>query len=241
MSYIQIKNLSVSYLQNTPPALNNINLEIPQHTTTVLIGPNGSGKSTLIKAILGMLPYQGQITINHKSPTQHYYHIGYVPQNFTLTHEFPITVYEFLNLSLTQCHHTQKEKNKMIKQTLQQIEAEPYQNKLFTDLSGGQKQRILFARALVHRPTILILDEPEAGIDPKGEKLIYQIIDKKVKNKQLTVIIASHELEIIHQHATHVICLNRKLICQGSPKQALNSKTLEKLYGSNRQIYHHHH
>ncbi len=240
MAFIKIRNLSVTYKNNQNSIFENLNLDIPKNSITVLLGPNGSGKSTLLKSILGIIPYKGEILIENKVSIKGH-SIGYVPQNFNLADEFPITVFEFLKLSLISCRHSQNEKNTMINDVLNKVQMSDFSKRLYSDLSGGQKQRVLFARALVHQPKLLVLDEPEAGIDIDGSKLIYKIMSEIVKNKKLTVLMASHELEIIDHHADNVICLNHKIVCQGKPSEVLNKKNLSSLYGGDVNLYHHRH
>jgi len=106
-------------------------------------------------------------------------------------------------------------------------------------LSGGQLQRVLIERAMLGDPKILFLDEPAAGIDIGGERTFYELVLHLHREHRSTVVIVSHELDVVANYANHVLCLNRKLVCQGKPEQALSPETLRELYGKEVALYHH--
>lgn len=240
---LEVKNLTVNYSNFKIPAIENINFRIEDNKIAIIIGPNGAGKTTLIKAILGLMPYQGEVLFfgNPQHTEQHRYKIGYVPQRFSIDFSIPVTVNEFLDFALLNCKHTSKEKKQMIISSLSQVKAEHLSARRMATLSGGQLQRILLARAIVHEPRLLILDEPEAGVDVGGEKIFYEILENLVKKQDLSALLISHELEIVRAYADQVICLNRYLVCNGSPQKVLNRQTFEKLYGTKATINQHKH
>jgi zinc transport system ATP-binding protein len=235
-----VNDLAVTYPGMESPAVEGVSFELQPHTINILVGPNGSGKSTLLKAILGILPSTGEIKFS-SSDISLYKQVGYVPQRLEFDLNLPITVYEFLRLTLVECTHSHNYKKKLIRQALKQVEAEHLNHKNFGDLSGGQRQRVILARALLHEPQLLILDEPEAGIDFKGEQLFYDVLKKLVTEKNVTALIASHEMEIVHQYADQVLCINHNLVCAGTPQKALTPQTLNQLYGIHKKVYQHHH
>jgi zinc transport system ATP-binding protein len=122
---------------------------------------------------------------------------------------------------------------------LKEIKAEHLYEKPLTALSGGELQRVLLARAFVHKPKLLILDEPEAGIDVGGEQTLYELLTDLVKKEGLTILTASHELDVVFEFTDQVVCLNRKLICKGKPKEVLNQSTFMKMYGKHISFYAH--
>ncbi len=164
-----------------------------------------------------------------------------MPQRLEFDLDIPITVEEFVGLSLTNCNHSEKEKSKFISDALQRVEVEHLRKRVFGSLSGGQRQRVILARALVHKPRILILDEPEAGIDREGEQALYETLRELARNEQVSIVVASHELDIVHSYADQVLCINKRLICAGPPAVALSSSAMEALYGANKARYHHDH
>ncbi len=230
MNELGVRNLSVRYEGQETYAIEGVTFDLPTNTITVVIGPNGSGKSTLFKAILGLIPYQGKISYSDGKNSDPHFHAGYLPQRFVVDQSIPLRVDEFLNLTLVTCKHLKAEKLNMITEALTQVGAENFHNKLLRDLSGGQLQRVLLARALVHSPELLVLDEPEAGVDPGGEKIFYDLVKKLVAKKKITALIASHEMTLVRSYADQVICLNQKVICAGPPEKALKQVSLNKLY-----------
>ncbi len=239
-----VNNLSVKYPGYTHSAVEDVNFEVKENSITALIGPNGSGKSTVIKAILGLLDYTGKVEVFGKPVEQMYTEIGFVPQRFSFDTTFPITVSEFILLALIS-HESQSKKlnypehNHSVSQVLNYVKAEDLKSRKLSTLSGGQLQRVLLARALVHEPKLLLLDEPEAGVDVGGEQTFYELLEALVEEKKITAVIASHELDVVYTYANHVVCLNRTVFCTGVPKKVLNQETFEKLYGRGLKFYGH--
>lgn len=208
MNLIQIENLSHSYL-NTK-ALEEVNLDIKSDDFLAIIGPNGGGKSTLLKLILDLLPIQsGKILKNIKNSE-----VGYVPQNTNLNIDFPITALEVVLMG-----HI-KRKRKLFgyakddilcaMNSLRQVGMENFSDKKIGDLSGGQRQRVFIARALCSNPKILMLDEPTASIDVKGQQEIYELL--RELNKSIAIVVVSHDLTILLNYAKDVAHVNRTLV-----------------------------
>lgn len=230
---IQVKNLSVKY--GNTVVLKNISFSINEGSITVILGPNGSGKTTLLKAMLGLAPMsEGEVLIAGQPIGGSGQVVGYVPQRFSFDKTFPLTVEEFLNLSLVD-----PAKQKNIGEFLDDVGMKNDTGKLLGSLSGGQLQRILIVRALINDPKILFFDEPVSGIDLEGEKTFYELISHLNQGHQITAIIVSHEIDVVYDFANHVLCLNKKLLCQGSPKNILTQDTLQQLYGERTGVYKH--
>jgi ABC-type Mn2+/Zn2+ transport system ATPase subunit len=231
---LEVKDLSVFY--GDYQAVNNVSFELRAGEILAIIGPNGSGKSTLLKAILELVDYTGRVRILGKKPKLVLDDIGYVPQRFSFEKGFPLTVVEFLELSQKNSKDTQRRK-----QALKEVEMNKSENKLIGELSGGQLQRVLIARALLNDPKIIFLDEATSGIDAEGEKNFYEIIQHLNKVHGLTIVLISHELNMVYKFASQVVCLNRDLICFGQTKEAITNEVISKLYGNNMEIRHHTH
>jgi zinc transport system ATP-binding protein len=234
---LEIKDLNIYYPGLIHPAVESVSFSIEKGKIAAVIGPNGSGKTTLIKAILGLIDYQGEILVFGQPVARMYEKIGYVPQRYSFDQTFPITVGEFISLVLPDKNHTENK----VRSVLESVKAEELYERKLSRLSGGQLQRTLLARALVKNPDLLILDEPEAGIDVGGEQTFYDLIEDLVENKNITALISSHELDIVYTYAQEVICLNRKMLCLGPPRQVLNQETFEELYGRSLKFYGHAH
>lgn len=221
MNLIQIENLSHSYL-NTK-ALEDVNLKIKNDDFLAIIGPNGGGKSTLLKLILDLLPIQnGKILKNIKISE-----VGYVPQNTNLNIDFPITSLEVVLMGHIKRKRKifgyAKEDIACAMNSLHQVGMENFADKKIGDLSGGQRQRVFIARALCSNPKILMLDEPTASIDVKGQQEIYELL--KELNKTIAIVVVSHDLTILLNYAKDVAHVNRTLVYH-SLKELQRSVTL---------------
>lgn len=208
MNLIQIENLSHSY-SNTK-ALEEVNLDIKSDDFLAIIGPNGGGKSTLLKLILDLLPIQsGKILKNIKNSE-----VGYVPQNTNLNIDFPITALEVVLMGHIKIKRKlfgyAKDDISCAMNSLRQVGMENFSDKKIGDLSGGQRQRVFIARALCSNPKILMLDEPTASIDVKGQQEIYELL--KELNKSIAIVVVSHDLTILLNYAKDVAHVNRTLV-----------------------------
>jgi zinc transport system ATP-binding protein len=231
---IDIENLSVSF--GSDKILNDISVSVQKGHIAALIGPNGSGKTTLVRTILGLIkPDAGIIRVFESTINEKRNDIGYVPQRFEFDRSFPMRVNEFLTIA--------KQKNvprAHIKEVVKEVGLTPrILEKSIGSLSGGQLQRILIASAVLNQPKLLILDEPSTGVDIIGENIFYDIIKHLNEDHGTTILMISHDISRIADHVNQVICLNKKLICSGSPKKALTKKNLGSLFGEN--THHHDH
>ncbi|NCN51118.1 MAG: hypothetical protein CO156_02435 [Candidatus Pacebacteria bacterium CG_4_9_14_3_um_filter_40_12] len=241
MTAITVTNLSVRYPTENSYAIEHVSFSMKKGTVGVLLGPNGSGKSTVIKALLGLVEYEGTVSIVGKHRKNTHGHIGYVPQRYPIDRSIPITLHEFLELGLLNCDHSSKEKEKMILSVLKKVDLIDKKNERIADISGGQVQRLLLARALVHEPEILMLDEPEAGVDVEGERIFYELLTKLAKEDNVTVLLASHEIALVRQFADTVFCIKKNVVCAGKPEQVLTAEVFKQLYGEGIQLFGHAH
>jgi len=206
---LSIKNLSYTY-KNSPKALENINLNIKNDDFLAIIGPNGGGKSTLLKLILNLLkPQNGQIIKNIKNDE-----IGYVPQNTNLNTDFPITALELVLMghigNKKKLFGYSKEDKQCALNSLEKVSMSEFANRKIGDLSGGQRQRVFIARALCANPKLMLLDEPTASIDVKGQKEIYDLL--KELNKSICIVVVSHDISVLLNYAKNVAHVNKNLI-----------------------------
>ncbi len=230
--FIQVTDVSKNFGDFV--ALDAISLTIKKGEIVALVGPNGSGKSTLAALLVGLdTPSSGSITLDGQSPKAFMSNIAYVPQRFFVDRTLPITVREFLLLS---CHDA---KQHNLAKALERVGLLGMEEKNLGVLSGGQLQRLLVARALLHKKELLILDEPTSGIDVGGEEELYELLHRLNHEDGTTIIVISHELDFVYEHATTVICLNRQLLCSGKPKKVLTADIIEKMYGGHVRHYAH--
>ncbi|MFI5205801.1 MAG: metal ABC transporter ATP-binding protein, partial [Candidatus Paceibacterales bacterium] len=214
-----------------------------------LIGPNGGGKSTLLKLIVNILPLQkGSIKLFNQDikAFKNWSCIGYVSQNVThFDRQFPATVWEVVSMGRFALkkpfRSLKKEDYMMIERSLADVDMLDYKNSPLQQLSGGQQQRVFIARALASNPCLLALDEPTIGVDLQAQEQFYLLLQKLRKEKHLTIILVSHDIDVIAAQATTFACLNQELIYHGEPKKFIKEDYLEKLYGKNLRLILHGH
>lgn len=205
---IDIENLFFKYDKEN--ILEDINLKIYENEYVAIIGPNGGGKSTFLKLLLGLLtPTKGVIKIYNKPPTIFKTNIGYLPQRINFNLDLPITVKDIVLQGRLNKNRLFFNKNdyKKCDEVLERLNIKILKSKKVSNLSGGERQKVLLARALASEPKILILDEPTASIDIKGQKEIYAIL----KELNLTKIVVSHDIKILFEGVERVVYINRKL------------------------------
>ncbi len=205
--------------------LDNVSMHLHCGQVTMLVGKNGAGKSTLIKAMLNEIDYTGNVsfTSKHKSNTK--LTIGYVPQKLEVEAS-PMSVYDMLaatNFKLPVFLRRGRRTYTKILNHLKEFGADKLIDKRVCDLSGGELQRVLIAMATMPYPELLIMDEPVSGIDTKGKKDFYKIIDKLKHEHDIAILIVSHDLEYIKEYADKVVLLNKKVLKTGTAEEVLNS------------------
>ena len=210
---VVINNVSYSY-DTSFLVLNNISFTVNEGDLLGIIGPNGAGKSTLFKCMLGLVEgYNGQITIfgqDIRKNRKVLQKVSYIPQKKIIEQGFPATVEEIVSLGITQKNTNSFSKNKeKIISAIKTVDLYQYKDKRIGELSGGQQQRVFIAKALVNDPKLLILDEPATGIDQETQNKFYALIKKLNKEKKISVIWASHDLDAVNRLANNVACINR--------------------------------
>lgn len=207
---IDIKNLFFSY--NKINVLEDINLTINDKDFLAIIGPNGGGKSTLLKLILDLLkPNSGDIIFDDTFTKSS---LGYVPQNTNLNINFPITAIEVVLMGHLAGKRPLfgygKDETACALNSLSQVGMEEFANVKIGNLSGGQRQRVFIARALCSNPKVLLLDEPTASIDVKGQRDIYDLL--KQLNQTMTIIVVSHDISVLLNYAQKVAHINKNIV-----------------------------
>ncbi len=228
---LTVENLSVE-LDGTQ-VLRNISFTVRPGEALAVIGPNGAGKTVLFRALLGLLPYTG--TVNWQPGTK----MGYVPQRFSVDRSAPITVMEFF---LLQSPSFWRPRTKFVNHldhelTLVGLDRTILRKNL-GELSGGQTQRLLIAWAMLQHPDVLLLDEPTAGVDAGFEETIYALLHRVQTERGTTLLHISHDLSVVYRYAQQVLCLNKSVVCQGAPVEALTPEALAALY--DQPGYYHH-
>ena len=223
---LKVENLNVKLEDEL--IICNLSFEVKRGEVLTILGPNGAGKTLLLKTLLGIFPFEGKI--EWKKGIK----IGYVPQRVPFVKDFPISIEEFFKLK------TKDEKE--IKKVLGLVGFnESFLKKNLSEISSGQYQRILIAWALIGDPDVLLFDEPTTGVDISGQETIYQLLERLKNERNLTIILVTHDLGVVSKFSDYVICLNKCPICQGKPKEVLSTESLSKLYGQEIKFYEHYH
>ena len=239
MKAIEIKNLIIKL--NGREVLKDINLSLDEGKFIGIVGPNGGGKTTLLRAILGLMkPTSGQIRIFGRPPEEVLKTgcmFGYLPQILKVKPDFPIRVIDVVMMGRygrvgILRWPGEKDRKKAI-EYLSMMGVEELRNVPFGQLSGGQQQRASIARALAGEPKILILDEPNTGIDVIGQGDFYHLLKGLQKRFGITILMASHDIGTIPAYVDEIACLNYTFHYHGNPLGALNENVLTELYGKN--------
>jgi zinc transport system ATP-binding protein len=207
------------------PVLQDVNITIKERDFLAIIGPNGGGKTTILKLILGLLePDKGTIRLFGRPPKQARRHIGYLPQQFTFDFDFPISVMEVVLMGRLGKRGMGKkythEDIEVCLHALEKVGMENFRGKEIGNLSGGQRQRVLIARALTSEPRLLLLDEPVSSVDTQWQQSFYELL--KDLNKEIAVILVTHDISVISTYVDKIACLNRKLYYHGSKKEGVH-------------------
>ncbi len=230
---IEIKGLSHTFGQHI--ALKDINVSISKGTFVSVVGPNGGGKTTLLKCLLGLIePNKGSIKIANYDPKKVPSKlIGYIPQIKTLDRTFPAYSIELVSTGIL--NHWPGRINRNIAnkccEALDAVGAKHLEKRQLNELSGGELQRIYFARSIVRKPKILILDEPATGIDLSAENDMNLIIDDYKDKEKAIVIMVTHDWESAYHHADKVLMLNINQICYDTPEIAFSEKNMRRVFG----------
>ncbi len=230
----EIENLTVK--KGNKEILKDINLHIHCGELTAIIGPNGAGKSTLLKAILGENNYLGKLRfIDGNKKLKRNPVIGYVPQRLDFDYSSPVSVLDVF-IATQSKRPVYLSHNKEIKEhilsVLDKVNAKNLIDSKLGVLSGGELQRILLALALEPLPDILLLDEPVSGIDQNGLKMFYEIVSNLRENYDLSIILVSHDFNLVYKYADRVAFLNNSTIeVSGTPKNVFSHQKVIETFG----------
>lgn len=236
MNAVEIKDLSVKL--NNSEVLSSINLSLNAGRFLGIVGPNGCGKTTLLRTIIGSIkPSSGSVAVCGITPEYAVRKnlIGYLPQSQNIISNFPARAVDVVLMGL---YHelgmfrwpTKKYRNRAFA-ALDTLGMSGLGEAPFSRLSGGQQQRVSIARALINKPCLLILDEPNTGMDMAGQNDFYRLLKGLQQSMGLAIIMVSHDIGTITSYVDEIACLNKTLHYHGSPVGALDESVLEKLYG----------
>ncbi|WP_244403871.1 metal ABC transporter ATP-binding protein [Pyrolobus fumarii] len=236
---VEVHGVKVAYRGDTVLDVDRLVFEGPG--LYQLLGPNGAGKSTLIRVIVGLIkPSEGEVLINgvrvEGKPELAGKYIGYVPQHEHVGHfDFPVTPFDLVASALLLRRPWPRVKTpRWVREHVEKVLDEvglprDSWHKSVSELSGGQLQRVLIARALVHNPPILLMDEPLSAVDPRGRVELARVIGELSKDR--LVIVASHDPALLLEYTKGVVLLNRRVVATGHPDEVLRVEVLKRVYG----------
>jgi len=241
-----VKNLNFSVGDQN--ILSNISLEIYTQEYIAIIGPNGGGKTTLIRILLGLdKPTSGEVKIFGKSVKEfkEWHKIGYVPQRATLVDaSFPGTVQDVVNMGRTSQRGLFSSMSTIDKDSvadaMHKMDVYELKGKMVGTLSGGQRQRVMIARALASKPEILILDEPNTGVDMASQKRFYALLKQLNTEEKITIVFITHDIGVIADDIARLFTINEKAIICNNPKEAISCEEMSELYGIEAHLLHNH-
>ncbi len=218
------------------PVVSEVDLAIRRGQFIGVVGPSGSGKTTLLRAIMDMVrPSSGRIQRRPRLA------VGYVPQVETVDWHFPVTVGECVLMARTSGRilpWPSRDERRAVAEVLERLEIATLSDRHIRDLSGGQQQRVFIARSLLRQPDLLLLDEPTSGVDVRTRHEVLHLLDE-LHRDGLTIVLTTHDLNGIAAHLPWLVCLNRRVIGSGPPRQVLTPPVLEATYGAALEVLEH--
>ena len=242
---------SLSLEINSQVILDSLSLKIFAGEYDAIIGPNGGGKTTLIRLLLGLeKPTNGVIKIFGKNIREfdEWYKIGYVPQRVShVDAAFPATVLDVVKMGRTAKRGFFSRyldvDAECVEDAMRKMDVLDIKDKMIGTLSGGQRQRVMIARALASKPEVLILDEPNTGVDVISQQRFYELLRRLNSDENLTIIFITHDVGVIADDIKRLFTVNRKLFTCNNPKEAISCEDMSRLYGVDAHLLsnHHHH
>ena len=211
--------------------LDNVTFQVQPGSVHALVGPNGGGKSSLIKTLLGQMPHQGTLSLQWPGEPGT---IGYVPQALEFDRGLPMTVDDFM-AAMVQRRPAflglSKHYAAAIGEALERVGMQDKRKRRMGALSGGERQRVLLAQGLIPAPQLLVLDEPMSALDEAGIQVFERLLGDW-RQSGITVLWIEHDLEAVGRLADRVTGLNRRVLFDATPQQALTPERLLTLFST---------
>ena len=227
-SILEVKDLTIDVGKER--IIDGLSFSLDKGEILTILGPNGVGKSVLTKALLGLVPYRGQIKWESEMK------FGYLPQGLTQLSlkNLPLSVEDFFHLKTSDLTK--------IEQGFKALGTEYYliKNKKLGSLSGGQFQKVLFVWSNLANPQVIVLDEPNSNMDIISQEKMYQKLHQLSQKRQVTIILVTHDLNVIYKYSTSVLCLSHKFYCSLPHPKDIDIKLFDKIYEKPVRLYNHH-
>lgn len=229
---VHIENIGVK--KGRQVLLDDVSFTMHCGELTALIGVNGAGKTTLLRSVLGEIRHSGSVSFrSHDGKTLNDITIGYVPQHLEFDKSAPVSVMDFLMAGRTRrpvfLPYSRKDV-KEVRRALRDAGCEELEKRSIGELSGGEMQRVMMAQALYPVPELLILDEPVSGVDTVGSEQFYESVEKLLKEYHMSIILVSHDLDLVRLHADKAVLLQQKVLCTGTVEEVFQSQEFKKTF-----------
>ena len=210
--------------------LEDVSITLRREEIVTLLGPNGGGKTTLLQSLLGLYRASHGRVVRAKG-----LRIGYVPQRLNPSHLMPLSLRRFAHLG-------NDASVARVERSFSELGLSSLAEQPLYVLSGGELQKAMLARATAKKPDCLVLDEPLSGVDDAGRQRLYGWLERYSRENRCAILMASHDLHLVMAATDRVLCLDRRIRCEGKPQNVVQSKAFAKLFGSNRYaLYAHRH
>ena len=231
---LRLDRVTCRYAAGT--VLEDVTLEVPEGGFVGIVGPSGSGKTTLLRTVMGTVrPVSG--TVDRRRGAS----VAYVPQVETVNWSFPVTVGEVVLMARTRGRRlpwASRAEKAEVHAVLDRLGIGDLEHRHIRELSGGQQQRVFVARALLRRPDLLLLDEPTSGVDVRTRHDVLHLL-RDLNHAGLAIVLTTHDLNGIAAHLPTLVCLNRRVIGAGVPRDVLTTPVLERTYGARMEVLEH--
>jgi len=229
---VQLEAVSVAY--NGKLALKEISFSLAAGDSVAVVGPNGAGKTTLFRTIAGaMQPSRGEVRVYGHEPGGHIC-IAYVPQRSEVAWDFPVTVQDVVMMGRIRkiglFRWPRRKDWQFIRQAMGSVGVDQLADRQIAELSGGQQQKVFLAQAIAQEAELVLLDEPLGGLDLPSQEAIFEILEQ-LKGQGVSVLVATHDLNLAAERFDRVMLLNRRMIAIGTPDQVLTQSNLVQAYG----------
>ena len=230
---VRVRNLDVAL--GGRPVLTGVSLDVPAGSWTAVIGPNGAGKSTLLRAVLGLVPSRGEVTVagvdlGTLKPRPRARLVAYAPQSPNLPAGMTVFDYTLLGRS-PYIPHLGRESARdraITAEVLDRLDLTPFADRPLDHLSGGERQRVVLARALAQQTRVLLLDEPTTALDIGHQQQVMELIDRLRLSDELTVVTTIHDLTLAGQYADRLVLLSGgRVAAAGEPARVLTRPAVE--------------
>jgi zinc transport system ATP-binding protein len=228
---ISVKNVSLAF--GDVRALCNISLDVFEGEFLGICGPNGSGKSTLLKTVVGLLkPDKGEIEFAKRDDKK--FQVAYVQQMREFDRNFPALVKDVVMMGRAPhvglFRRYGAKDHEIVENVMKLVGVEHLKDKPQGQLSGGQFQKVAIARAMAQEPDVIILDEATSALDYRASAQFMNLLRKLNQEKNITIIAVHHDLGMLKEYATRIICMDRTVEWTGKPEDAKLDETLLRLF-----------